>query len=111
MNITIKIKIIQIEFNSRLHEILDAVRVISSYRVSKISSYLVIPYRVSRKLGRHTYPASSRCEAAKISARTHAPIPIGVIGSTIGETAAASIECVPNERFAKENEINKESAW
>lgn len=63
----------------------------------------MISYRVSRKLGRHTYPASSRCGAAKISARTHAPISIGVIGS--------AIECVPNGRFAKENEINKESAW
>jgi len=42
-------------------------------------------------------------KAAKISARTHAPIPISVIGGAIG--------CVPNERFAKENErIDKESA-
>jgi len=27
------------------------------------------------------------------------------------ETAAAIDQCVPNGRFAKENEINKESAW
>lgn len=40
----------------------------------------------------------------KSPACTHArvQIPIGVIGD--------AIECVPNGRFAKENEINKESA-